>query len=302
MSKYESGSKKSFKEMLPTILKFVAAIAVLASIIALAVVYFQPKDKREDSKFAIEAQASYNATKGPQDADVALMYFVDYQCPACRANAPIMEEVADSYDDRVLFIYKHLPLESIHIFARQAAASVQAAGEQDAYFEYANKVYDLQDTGFSSKALTDLALEIGLDVDQFESDKNSSSIKDQVQFDLDDLEALDLSSCSKNGSLSKDKDSLTGVGTPLSVLYKDDKIIDCWSGGIAQAELESKLSVALGETQDQAGDINQSGAPTTIPATTIDGPQIEDTVVETESDQDAQAGDDEVIELDPNNS
>ena len=51
--------------------------------------------------------------------------FLDYQCPACRAVAPAVRAAWD--DGTATIVVRHLPLESIHPFAMDAAKSVVCA-------------------------------------------------------------------------------------------------------------------------------------------------------------------------------
>ena len=54
-----------------------------------------------------------------------IVEFLDYQCPACRAVAPV---VADAWErGTATIVVRHLPLEQIHAGAREAAKAVVCA-------------------------------------------------------------------------------------------------------------------------------------------------------------------------------
>ena len=249
-AKYEDSFWKTIWEFLPGLVKFFSMI----SIIGLTFNFFSLAVSSNDvvidgGSFDVSIQRNYNYTEGSSDAKVKLLYFVDYQCAFCRNNAPIMAQTKPQYKDRVQFIYKNFPLESIHIYAKILAQGAQAANKQGKFIEFTDKAFDLQDGNkYSSNNLEEAARSVGLDVSQWNKDRNSPEIEAQVNNDVKDLESVELAANSdgvtkSSGTLvASDKNSL---GTPMSILYKDGKVVDWWSGGISSDELKNKLDNAL---------------------------------------------------------
>ena len=59
------------------------------------------------------------------DARPVVVEFLDYQCPACRAVAPV---VAEAWDGGIVtIVIRHLPLDQIHPLAREAAKAAVCA-------------------------------------------------------------------------------------------------------------------------------------------------------------------------------
>ena len=82
---------------------------------------------------------------GPAAKDLLLVEFSDLQCPHCKeAQATMARLVADFPQARV--VYQSYPIAEIHPFAFQAATygACIAAKSNDAYFTYAQAVYDTQ--------------------------------------------------------------------------------------------------------------------------------------------------------------
>lgn len=85
------------------------------------------------------------------------------------------------------FVYRHLPLSSIHNKARLASQASEAAGEQDAFWEYHDLLYERQSqwAAFPVEQAHDyfanLAAEIGLDRDKFVADMDSDAIVKRVE-------------------------------------------------------------------------------------------------------------------------
>lgn len=122
--------------------------------------------------------------KGNAEATVTLVEFSDFQCPACQSFQPILTQVLEEFGDRIAFEYKHFPLP-IHALAEPAARAAEAAGQQDAFFAYHDKLFENQKTWSTSPNPTALfigyAQELGLDVDTFRRHYNASVVRDKVK-------------------------------------------------------------------------------------------------------------------------
>ena len=109
--------------------------------------------------------------RGKADAPVTLVEFGDYQCPACGAYYPIIEEVLRRYPDKVKLEFHHYPLIQVHPHALKAAKAAEAAGEQGKFWEMHDKLYQNQPIwSRSSNAEAQFlayAGEIGLDANKF---------------------------------------------------------------------------------------------------------------------------------------
>ena len=64
---------------------------------------------------------------GPANAPVTIVEFGDFQCPDCKAEAPVLrKELPEGFDGKVRVIFKNYPLESVHPWAHAAAVQVSA--------------------------------------------------------------------------------------------------------------------------------------------------------------------------------
>ncbi len=132
--------------------------------------------------------------KGSKNATITLVEYSDFQCPACGAFQPIMNEVMAEFGDKVKFEYKHYPLVQIHPFAEPAARAAEAAGQQGKFFEYADILFAKQNewskstnpTGFFKK----YAEELGLDLTKFAQHQKSSLLQGNIKANM--LEAREL--------------------------------------------------------------------------------------------------------------
>ena len=64
-------------------------------------------------------------TRGPESAAVTLVEYGDYECPQCGAAFPILARVADTFGDRLRFVFRHFPLTNTHPNAQHAAEEAE---------------------------------------------------------------------------------------------------------------------------------------------------------------------------------
>ncbi|WP_417538603.1 DsbA family protein [Marinobacter sp.] len=87
----------------------------------------------------------YGVSVGADDAPVVVREFADYQCPACGLFASASKRLKQEYVEagKVRFVYFDLPLQQ-HQNAFPAAQAARCAGDQGAYWEMHERLYDSQ--------------------------------------------------------------------------------------------------------------------------------------------------------------
>jgi protein-disulfide isomerase len=129
---------------------------------------------------------------GAQDAKVKLVLFTDFQCPYCKAVHPVIKQALEQYGDKILFVFKNLPL-AIHPQAEPAALAAACANEQGKFMPFADKLFDTQDVWGKAKGtqlFKTYAAQLGLNATQFNQCLDSSKYKgliDQTKTDANDL-------------------------------------------------------------------------------------------------------------------
>jgi protein-disulfide isomerase len=126
---------------------------------------------------------------GPDDAPITIVEFSDFQCPFCRRfHEETYQALLDAYPGQIRFVYRNLPLTSIHPDAMPSAVASLCANDQNAYWDYHGKL-------FSSETLTrdtfvQYAADLSLNVDEFSACLDSGKHDDFIQQDMNF--ALDL--------------------------------------------------------------------------------------------------------------
>lgn len=118
---------------------------------------------------------------GNASASAWLVEFSDFQCPACRAFSPVVDELVTKHSDTLFFAYRHYPL-SKHAFAKPAAMAAEAAGQQGKFWEMAKLLFENQDR-FSAASWASLADELKLDRTTFDAALASDALKAKIDRD-----------------------------------------------------------------------------------------------------------------------
>lgn len=105
---------------------------------------------------------------GPADAPITIVEFSDFQCPYCRKfYEDTYRALLDAYPGKIRFVYRNFPLTSIHPEAFPSAQAAMCANDQNAFWDYHDKLFSSADLGQS--VYVQYASDLGLDMDKFQS-------------------------------------------------------------------------------------------------------------------------------------
>jgi protein-disulfide isomerase len=138
----------------------------------------QPPVVQEDPKAAGVVLPVSTPRKGPDSARVTMIEFGDFECPYCGNVQPTVRRVLEAYPDDVALAFVNFPL-SFHEHALPCAKAFLAAARQGQAWAMHDQMYTHQ-SALSDAALDGYAAALGLDVAQFDADRASQEIADQV--------------------------------------------------------------------------------------------------------------------------
>jgi Na+/H+ antiporter NhaA len=104
--------------------------------------------------------------RGPDDAPVTLLEYGDFECPFCGQAEGVIRELLTSFGNDVRYVWRHLPLNDVHMRAQLAAEAVEAAASQGRFWEMYDAMLAHQQD-LTPQALAELAGQVGLDRDRF---------------------------------------------------------------------------------------------------------------------------------------
>jgi len=135
--------------------------------------------KSEQLKLAVPVNEHDHVT-GPANANLTVVTYGDYECPACQSQHRAAEKMFDELHGRMRFVYRHFPLLRVHTRALRAAEAAEAAAAQGKFWEMHRLLYShskrLRDRDLRHHART-----IGLDLARFDHDMASGTNADRIR-------------------------------------------------------------------------------------------------------------------------
>lgn len=184
---------------------------------------------------------------GNAEADVVLVEYSDFQCPACGQFAPIVKDVIDEYGEQLRFEYRHFPLTSIHPFAVPAARAAEAAGQQGEFFAMHDLLFENQsnwsNSGNPNAFFTQYAEEIGLDMDLFNQHMKASLITDKINDEFSEARERGF------------------TGTPTFTLNGEQMVFNTFEEFITQ--IEAAIGIEATSTEEVTEDTDEAGSSST---------------------------------------
>lgn len=132
------------------------------------------------------------------DGKVTFVEFLDFECEACGAAFPAIEELRATFGDRVTFVARYFPLDG-HFNAQRAARAVEAAAQQGQFEAMYKKMFETQTQWSEQQVPKDdlfrsYAAELGLDMAKWDAAYVSDATWARIQTDIDDGTALGVTS------------------------------------------------------------------------------------------------------------
>jgi len=117
-----------------------------------------------------------------------LVEYGDFQCSDCgQAESVIRDLLADFGDLR--YVWRHLPLNDVHIYAQTAAEASEAAAAQGKFWEMYDLLLAHQDA-LHVRALISYAEELELDVERFRQALRKRKYEGRIAEDVESADAV----------------------------------------------------------------------------------------------------------------
>ena len=139
-------------------------------------------------------------TRGPKDAKVTIVEFLDPECESCAAFHPVVKRAMKDYEGKVRLVVRYMPL---HPNSVSAATFLEAAGEQGKYWEAQDLLLNKQPEwgtkhGVSHNApqpdvnvlFRKYAKELGLNIEQVNAVYATNKYKAKIDRDKTDGQSL----------------------------------------------------------------------------------------------------------------
>ena len=154
-----------------------------------------PRQESPQPSQPISISLDDDPIKGNPDAEITIVEFSDFQCPFCaRFHSTTLPKLEKNYlsTGKVNFVYRDFPIQSIHPNAFPASLASECADDQGQFWEYHDKLFEKQreweGLGVQAGITTfkQYALDLGLNIEEFNSCLDSEKYTQEVNNDLQD--------------------------------------------------------------------------------------------------------------------
>lgn len=128
------------------------------------------------------------------DGKVTLVEFLDFECEACGAYFPVVEELRKQYTGKVTFVARYFPIAS-HFNAERAARAVEAAARQGKFEQMYKRMYETQKQWAEKQVPADVAFrgyakDLGLDMAAWDKAYDDPATLARIKKDMADGQAM----------------------------------------------------------------------------------------------------------------
>jgi len=169
-------------------------IALVALVVALLVAGNDPVSEQAatDDNPDTAQLVREDSPRLSEGGDAVFVEFLDFECEACIALYPTVEDLREQYGDRVTFVVRHMPL---HDNSMAAALAAEAAAEQGQFEAMYSRLFETPEQwGHQQTPQRDTffgyAEDLGLDMDRFERAYNDPATLSRIEQSKQDGQRL----------------------------------------------------------------------------------------------------------------
>lgn len=167
-----------FQRLKLSLLGWAPAAFLVASALAGTVDFIQPVTARDH-------------LRGDPAAPVKVIEFGDTECPLCKRHHLTLKRLVREYPGKVVWVFRHYPIDAIHPKARKEAEATECAAElggNDKFWAYLDRLYEVTPSsdGLDPAELPRIAAQVGLKQKFFAQCLASGRHARRVQEDVDD--------------------------------------------------------------------------------------------------------------------
>ncbi|GMM96863.1 MULTISPECIES: thioredoxin domain-containing protein [Microbacterium] len=181
------------------------SVAVVVVLVLVAIIYAlanqspapPPEEGSSTGGSSVVRESSHVLDDGGPDA-VTVVEFLDFECEACGAFYPIVEDLRETYAGQITYVVRYFPLPG-HFNSKNAAIAAEAAAQQDRFEDMYHRLFETQaEWGEAQESRADLfrgfAEELGLDMAAYDAAVADPATTERVELDFNEGRALGVDS------------------------------------------------------------------------------------------------------------
>ena len=159
-----------------------AVLIVIISIFGLIQIANAPSST--SSSVTLPPVTKNDISEGNPKAKVTIVEYADFECPACAAYHPLVNQLLSDFNGKIFYVYRMFPLSTIHPNAIISAQAGYAAWKQGKFFQMDDLLFNGQNDWASlsdpKPIFISYAKQLKLNVTQFQNDMNSTAAQNYV--------------------------------------------------------------------------------------------------------------------------
>jgi protein-disulfide isomerase len=166
------------------ILTWLGFVIIIALIVVGLVVSSEKRPSTSETAIPLPTPiTSTDWIRGNPNAKVTIVEYGDFQCPACQAYYPVVEQVFDASSSTIRMIFREFPLPQ-HADALPAAKAAEAAGDQGKFWNMFDLLYqngnDWDNLSDPTSVFDGYAKQLDLNLTRFDADMNSTTTAQKI--------------------------------------------------------------------------------------------------------------------------
>ncbi len=174
-----------------------AAVLVVVVIVGLVAFLINRAQAPDPAAAAVVRADSHVLDDAGVDA-VTVVEFLDFECDACGAYYPVVEELRQKYAGQITYVVRYFPLPG-HFNSTHSAVAAEAAAQQGRFEEMYQRLFKTQaQWGEAQESKADVfrsyAVELGLDMTAYDASVADPETERRVRSDFNEGRALGVGS------------------------------------------------------------------------------------------------------------
>lgn len=177
----------------------IAAATVLVVLVLAGLVYFliNRAQAPDPASASVVRSDSHVLDDGGADA-VTVVEFLDFECEACGAYYPVVEELREKYAGRITYAVRYFPLPG-HFNATHAAVAAEAAARQGRFEDMYHRLFETQEAWGEAQesraaVFRDYAEQLGLNMSAYDAAVSDPMTEERVRSDFEEGRTLGVDS------------------------------------------------------------------------------------------------------------
>lgn len=181
-----------------TLIAIAVAVVLLIAGIVFAITQQQPAAPSEGGEPQQTVRTDSRVLDDGGEDAVTVVEFLDFECEACGAFYPVVEDLREKYDGEITYVVRYFPLPG-HTNSTQAALAAEAAGQQDRFEDMYHRLFETQaqwgeQPEETPEVFRAFAVDLGLDMAAYDAAIADPATAQRVQSDKTDGEKLEVNS------------------------------------------------------------------------------------------------------------